>query len=147
MDILTVFAERLSDLMIENDCSKKILAEKIKIDEFSIDRYLSANYSPSLENLIKISDCFNVTCDYLLGLENDSRVKAFNACPPFKTRLAFVIEKKGITKAKLHRQTDIAESLIYYWLNGKFIPTVDSVIKLSRYFDCSVDFLIGRTNS
>lgn len=147
MDFLSIFAERLLDLILENGLTNKLLAENIDVDEYSVDRYLSGEYSPSLENLIKLANCFNITCDYLLGLENESSSKIFKACPPFKERLAFIIEKKGITKAELQRKTEIAESLIYYWLNGKYTPTVDSIIKLARYFDCSVDYLIGRTNS
>ncbi|MDE7329706.1 MAG: helix-turn-helix domain-containing protein, partial [Clostridia bacterium] len=31
-----------------------------------------------------------------------------------------------------------------YWKNGKTQPTVDSLYKISKALNCSIDFVIGR---
>ena len=35
-------------------------------------------------------------------------------------------------------------SLTYKWLHDKSIPTIINYIKLADYFDCSIDYLLGR---
>lgn len=35
---------------------------------------------------------------------------------------------------------------MYYWQIGKSIPTMDSIIKLAKFFNCSIDFVIGRVD-
>ncbi len=36
-------------------------------------------------------------------------------------------------------------SKIYAWIEGRNIPLIDNLIKLADYFNCSIEYLIGRT--
>ena len=42
------------------------------------------------------------------------------------------------------KQTKLSEKTVNRWHNGKTQPNAESLIKLAKYFDCSVDFLLGR---
>lgn len=65
-----VFAERLKDLMQENNLGIKDLSEKTKIPRATINGWTLKIASPKIDNLITLADFFCVTVDYLLGREN-----------------------------------------------------------------------------
>ena len=50
--------------------SQVALAEKIGKSKQSISNWENNNILPSIDMLIKLSEVFNVSCDYLLGLDN-----------------------------------------------------------------------------
>ena len=100
---------------------------------------------PAFETLIKLADFFSVTCDFLLGLKNESNESAFLPTPPFADRFAYLCKKHGISRYKLRQKTDIAESVMRYWIQGKTTPSVLNLIRLAeKGFECSVDYLVGR---
>ena len=53
-------------------------------------------------------------------------------------------DKHNISQEKLKRELPVSGSVLYRWVSGKSLPTPTSLIRLSEYLDCSVDFLIGR---
>ena len=64
------FAERLSDLLIENKISKRTLAKKIGVSATSISDWSNGKIQPTAENIYLISEFFQVSADYLLGLKD-----------------------------------------------------------------------------
>ena len=67
---MKIFAQRLKELRIQNNYSQKYMAEQLHIKQQSYSRYELATGEPSLETLRKIAILFNVTTDYLVGLED-----------------------------------------------------------------------------
>ena len=60
--------------------------------------------------------------------------------------LFFIIEKKGLTAKKVSEDTGISSGNISDWKSGRSMPTANKLDVLANYLDCSVDYLIGRTN-
>lgn len=60
-------AERLKELMQEKGVNQKQLSEKIGIKQGRISKWLSGENYPSLENLWKLADYFDVSLDILTG--------------------------------------------------------------------------------
>lgn len=60
----------------------------------------------------------------------------------FVENLTKKLKEKGITKTKLAREIEIPESTIRMWEKGSE-PTVNKVIKISRYFAMPIAELIG----
>lgn len=144
MDNLSKFAERLNGLIIEIGKSDKQVAEIVGVHRTTIGKYLSGKDFPSTVILIKLADLFNCSTDYLVGkIENESSQK-FKQCPPFSEQINFLLNHFDISKYRLAKEADIPESIIYQWRDGKYVPTVPNLIKLSQYFDCSIDFILGR---
>lgn len=140
---LSVFAERLNELMLENDLNATAVAKKLCVDKSAISRYLSAEIAPTMQN---IADLFHCSLDFLLGVSDNNIIKDFKQCPPFGERLEQVLKCKSKTKYALKKQTGISQSLLYYWTTGRFNPSIDNVVKIAEFLDCSVDYLIGRTD-
>ncbi len=58
-------------------------------------------------------------------------------------RLKTLMEKYGVDEKKLSKEADIHIHLIRGILNERYLPSIRVVIKLSLYFSCTVDYLIG----
>jgi transcriptional regulator with XRE-family HTH domain len=64
------FSERLKDLRIEKGLSAKFLSKKIGVSDMSIFRWENNLADIKSEQIIKLAQFFEVSTDYLLGLEN-----------------------------------------------------------------------------
>lgn len=141
---LSKFAERLSELLFENNLNPPAFAKQIGCGRATINRYLSGNYMPTVNMVVRMADYFNCSADFLLGLVEINYQSTFKACPPFKERLNYLCKNFGKTKYQLQKSTKIPESAIYNWQRGQTCPTIDNIIKMSEFFGCSVDFVLGR---
>lgn len=57
-----------------------------------------------------------------------------------------LISMKGITQSKLAEDTSVSTGNISDWKKGKSMPSAVKLDELATYFDCSVDYLLGRTD-
>lgn len=61
--------------------------------------------------------------------------------------LFFIIEKKGLSASKVSADTGISTGNISDWKKGRSMPTAIKLDILANYLDCSVDYLLGRTDN
>ncbi|MBQ6679497.1 MAG: helix-turn-helix transcriptional regulator [Lachnospiraceae bacterium] len=69
------FRNTLKDLTRSRHLYLKDVAEEIGITKTTISRYLTGDRNPDLEYVIRLANFFDVTVEYLLGL-NDTRFRA-----------------------------------------------------------------------
>lgn len=146
MDILSNFAERLKECMEEREIKSPTLAKAIGANRTTVSELLRGEYLPSNEHMIAIVDYFNCSADYLLGLEEFPKEKTFGKNRPFSESFSLCLKESKTSQYKFHKATGISYSVIYGWLHRGVVPTVTSIIALSKYFGVSVDFLLGRTD-
>lgn len=70
MDV-TIFQERLRRLMESRGFSLRALSDEVGITPATLSRYLSTNRIPDLAYVIKLAEYFNVSVDWLIGLNGD----------------------------------------------------------------------------
>ena len=56
------------------------------------------------------------------------------------------ISKRGLSLKKISDETGISAGLLSEWKNGNHNPSLNTIERLADYLDCSVDYLIGRTD-
>lgn len=56
-------------------------------------------------------------------------------------------EQKKLTQLRLSIDVGVSQELISQYEIGTSKPNVDNLIKLANYFNCSTDYLLGRTNN
>lgn len=61
------FSERLRELRKASPLTQKAIADELGISVTAYQYYESGKNQPSIENLIKLGEMFNVTLDYLTG--------------------------------------------------------------------------------
>ncbi len=67
---MEIFAKRLKELRLEKGLTMKELAEKISTTDATISNWENCINEPKISYLKSIAIYFNVSTDYLLGLEN-----------------------------------------------------------------------------
>ena len=68
-------SETLKDLRQSENLSQKELSQKLQIGQSTITQYENEQREPTLYNLTKYAKFFNVSLDYLAGLEDDFGVR------------------------------------------------------------------------
>ena len=138
------FAERLSELIFDEKLSVPQFAEKLDCKRATINRYLSGTRMPDTKIAVKMADFFQCTVDFLLGNVEQNDAKSFTPYVSFKGRLTYLCKLYHTTKYQINKQTKLAYSALDYWDNGERTPSIDSIGRLAQFFDCSMDFILGR---
>ncbi len=146
MDILSNFGDNLAELIDENSLTVESFANSVGIAYSEVYRYLRKEYMPKLSNIIKIADCYNCSVDYLLGFIPYPENADFKATPPFNQRFKELLTDKNISRYRLSKETKISLNRLDDWYHGRFTPSLEKALELAKYFDCSVDYLLGREN-
>lgn len=66
---MSKFTERLKELRHERDVTQAKLGQYLEVGYTAIANYESGRNEPSIDTLVKIAKYFDVTADYLIGLE------------------------------------------------------------------------------
>lgn len=144
MEYLSKLPERLKELMEEAEIGTPALARKIDLDHSEISKFLRGDRLPSATTLVTLADFFHCTTDYLLGLSDILDERSFKQRPPFREQLTFLLDYFHISKYRLEKGTNLSEEVVNRWHKGKYEPNVESLIRISKYLNCSVDFVLGR---
>ena len=67
---MKIFCERLKELRQEKNLSTIKLGKELQVSDSTITRWENGLRVPSIEHLYNIAKYFNVTSDYLIGLED-----------------------------------------------------------------------------
>lgn len=146
MDNLQKFVERLSELLSDREMKATDLAKELGVSRKVISRYLKGERLPSLKMALRMSAYFHCSIDFLLGRSDTGAEFEPLPLPPFKEQLPFLVDFFKKSRYRIARDTHIDESIMYDWQNGRFVPSVESLIALADYFECSIEFVLGREN-
>ena len=64
----------------------------------------------------------------------------------FKEILKALRKEKNITQKSLSKEIKVSEDCIYYWEKGRSEPSIIDLINLAKFFDVSIDYLVGRVD-
>ena len=143
MDILSKFAERLIDLIKENDLNAERLAKFLGIAPTVVRRWCLSNKDAYISSLVKLADYFDCSLDYLTGRSDIYIDYIPKECPPFMEWLPLVLKEKGKTTYQVFTQTRIKSSYFTSWRQGGK-PLLSSLGVLADFLDVSLDYLVGR---
>ena len=68
--MINIFCERLKSLRIEKKLSQPDLAKLIDVSKGMISFWENGINEPTISNVIKLCQIFEVSADYLLGIED-----------------------------------------------------------------------------
>ena len=64
----------------------------------------------------------------------------------FCERLKELCIEKGVGQIELAKAINVSKGIISLWENGLREPKLSNLITLARYFDVSIDYLVGLEN-
>ena len=144
MDIMSKLVETLNFLISEKEIAAKQLARELDMTEATLSRYRKGINTPSVSNLIKFADYFKCSVDYLIGDEEENANLTFKESPDIAARMAQLPKIFNMSAYAFCRKVKIADATYYDWKSGNKEPNIYSIIKIAKYFDRRVDFILGR---
>lgn len=61
----------------------------------------------------------------------------------FRQILESIMQERGITAYQIWKETKIPQSTIGKWRAGKGVPSSENAVKLAKFLNVSVDYLLG----
>ena len=142
---LSKLSENLKELMAEHGLNQTSLAEAMHTCSSKLSSYITGRRAPNYKTFVALAEFFHCSADFLLGLkEYPCEEENYRSSQPFGERLRVILQKSGISQYLFIKQTRISWGVFYNWLTGKSDPSVDNLVRVAKYFDCSVDFVLGR---
>lgn len=69
-----MLGQRIGELRTAFGWSQVELSKRLRVAKQTVSNWENENIQPSIEMLVRLAKLFNVTTDYLLGLENIPRL-------------------------------------------------------------------------
>ncbi len=131
---MSVFSERIKELRVERGLTQGELAERLGIARNSIFSYETSRRVPDIDVLAKLAEFFEVTSDYLIGLEDCRTHEAAD----IHTHIGLNEESIAIlhaAKTKLEKTHAVSDRIIF--------DTLDFLIQDWNSIECIYSFLLG----
>ena len=87
-----MLGQRIKELRKEFGLSQVELAAEMEVTKQTISNWENENIQPSIDMLVALANTFNVTTDYLLGLDDIPRLSIEGLPISFAAHLAQIIE-------------------------------------------------------
>ena len=142
---ITIFEE----LLEENNLTIKSFAKIVGVYFSVFYAYKNKNYLPTVKIATVIANYFGCSLNFLMGLESDIdkiKYKKDFDISKFYPRYINLLESKNLKHFSLCKKIDLNVSSLLNWKSGK-TPKMEPLIKIAKYFDCSIDYLVGRSDN
>ena len=130
----------------EEGFTQKAFAAAVGVSHDVIGRTLLYQCVPSMKSLIKLADYFQVPILYMFEETEYSDFTPAKAPTTFFERLEQLTKEKVIKYSALSHSLSFASNAVYEWFRTNSLPSLDYLKQLAKYFDVSVDYLLGRTD-
>lgn len=146
-EIITTLSETFKELYQESRFNKiSDLAEDINISRTILYDIFNVNNLPNIKTLTKIANYFNVTLNFLLGLDDKNETLTGNLDEKFYNRLIKELERQHTSFYQMCKDLGFSENIKLRWKKGN-LPQTDILVKIAKYLSVSVDYLVGRKES
>ena len=141
------FILHVKELMRDHgEMSPSDLSRAVHCELHSVTKWLNGTFYPRYETLVALSDYFQTSVDFILGLtENDLSVRSANTIP-FALRLKTILERQKKSRSSLAKELGVKTTTVSKWLEQSRMPEAVNLIKLAALFDVSVEYVTGLSN-
>ena len=87
-----MLSERIRQLRLERNMSQVDLAKRLNVTKQRVSNWENDNIQPSIEMLVKLSQVFAVSTDYMLGLQDRRYLEITGLCEQEITHLQLIAE-------------------------------------------------------
>ena len=140
------FKQRINELIREIHEPKKVIARKMQIEFRSLLNAYQYGILPRSATLVKMADYFQVPIDYLLGRTDEIKLIPAKTPNDFYTRYTYLRDLSHLTDNRVATDCNFRKSLCYAWKQKGHTPSLQHLDALCKYFDVSIDYLLGRTD-
>lgn len=142
------FKDVLIELCEERNTNIKEVCKNLGIDNSGVYKYLHGMY-PRVEKAVLLANYFDCSLNYLFGIDDAPKKVDFKSTfdtSLFITRNTQILEESKTSHYAFCNSVGLNKSTLYFWKKGK-VPYFDVLIKIAKTFGCSLDYLVGRSDS
>ena len=147
---MEITVEKILTLMSENADTAYKIEKELGLASGIFQKWKNGKSSPSPEAIIKLSQHFGVSTDYIFGLTN-KKASATNAneynLPLTIERVLELLNTTNEATYKVEKNAGLSNASFQAWKNGRSKPSSDSIVKLAKYFNVTTDYLLGLSDS
>lgn len=114
-----MFQERLNKLLKDNNMFQTDLSKYVGYSSQAVSKWCRGDSEPDLNSLIKIANFFNVTTDYLLGIDSKENKSNTNLKDLEKEALRKTLVNAGYMKNNEDLSNEELKNLIKFVKNNK----------------------------
>jgi len=130
--------------------SKRALSNKTGLQRKSILNWLNGKFFPRYDALIKLSNFFYVSLNYITSrtdvahkIMNISEISIDEIHTSFVEKLEIYLKQEGMSKYMLAKKINIGQSTLNRWFNGNSMPETAVLIRISDLMGETIDYLLG----
>lgn len=143
------YYRRIKDCREDNDLIQQEIADYLNVSRGTYSMYECGSNIIPLFLLDKLSVKYQVSIDYLVGISNNknnnNEIKPMNFKIMSK-RLKEERLKNNFSQKQIAKNLDITQSHYATYENGRNVIPITRMIKLSKLYKISIDYLMGKTN-
>lgn len=137
------FIEFLQEVMQDNGMNLESFSAVVGCNPEAVGRWLSGKFSPSPQCLIAIARKFHTSIDYMYGLTDKKELAYTPHSTTFYERYCRLRELRNKNDHQVSVACEFSRSTIYSWKNRIDCPNVDSIRRIAKFLDGSLDYLFG----
>lgn len=141
------YTDTLKQLRETNNITQEELANILNITRGLYSQYEIADKIIPLNQLNKLSNYFNVSIDFLLGINKNkiySNIKEKINNELFGSRLKDFRKEHKLTQEKLAKELNTSHSVISSYEKGKTLILTSFLYTICKKFNISADYLLGK---
>ncbi len=146
MSISLSFQKRFNSILEDSDYTRNELAKLIPLSQSTLSNALTYGIIPSTKTLVKISDFFDISINFLLGKTDVEDFDKSSSPANFQSRFESLCSEKEVTHYKVASDCLFDKSNISRWISKGFLPELEILELLCDYFNVSIDYILGRTD-
>lgn len=151
-----MFENRIKTMRKSRGYTQKELAKMLNCAPSKVAMWETGDRTPRTDDLIKLSEMFDVTVGCLAGVEDidiekicsyDLKLNKDTDTSDFSKRLKVLRVNGNKCQEEIASMLGVSTRAYGYYEQGEREPNLISVLKLADYFNVSTDYLLGRSNT
>lgn len=143
INVFSGFQNTLTDLIAEGGKSLEEISRDLGTAPNVLLRWCNRPQDVALKTLIKLSDYYKCSIEYLCGKTYVFCDYTPKLCPPFGEWLPKILKQYGLSSYRLFKDTTVKPSQYHYWRKGAE-PRLFALETIAEKLNITLDCLVGR---
>ena len=140
-----MIADKLRKLRTDNQLTQKEFAKIFGLSDARYNQYETGRRTPDIEMLASFAKYYGVSLDYITGF-SDLISSNTTTSKVFDKRLRQLRREYNMTQEDLGEKLGVGKTTISNYETGKSYPDNENILKLSKIFEVTTDYLLGASN-
>ena len=140
-----MLGDKLRKLRTDNQLTQKEFAQIFGLSDARYSQYETGRRTPDLETLASFAKYYGVSLDYITGF-SDLIASNTTTSKIFGKRLRQLRREYNMTQADLGEKLGVGKTTISNYETGNSYPDNENILKLSKIFEVTTDYLLGASN-